>query len=235
MEPSLYLLILLIEWVMLVTIAAPMFFAGRFRKAPTLGIYLWLASLLSSILATIAAIAIASYSVFTTYQNLRAEDELGFVLVASFAPWVLLGLAGVLIALGNQRLAPLFDVTPELGDLESLGGRYIMNYRRARLVELEIPGYFALTRKRTIYLSRAVFELPSKQLDAILRHEYGHIKLRHGPIKKLAYLIYQLLPWVVASRALKREVDVLCELAADNYALKKVYSKDLGEARRLFL
>jgi Zn-dependent protease with chaperone function len=234
-ENNLYLLILLLEWVLLVTIAAPMFFTGRFRKTPTLGIYLWLASLMSSILATVAAVVLASYSVFATYQNLRAEDELGFVLVASFAPWVLLGLAGVLIAVGNQRLAPLFEVTPELGDLEGLGGRYIMQYHRARIVELEIPGYFALTRKRTIYLSMAVFELPSKQLDAILRHEYGHIKLRHGLIKKLAYLIYQLLPWVVASRALKREVDVLCELAADKYALKKVYSKDLSEARRLFV
>jgi hypothetical protein len=200
-ENNLYLLILLLEWVLLVTIAAPMFFAGRFRKSPTLGILLWLVSLLSSILATIAALALASYSVFTTYQNLQAEDDLGFVLIASFAPWVLLGLAGILIAVGNQRLAPLFEVSPELGDLESLGGRYIMQYRRARIIELE----------------------------------YGHIKLRHSLIKKIAYLIYQLLPWVVASRALKREVDVLCELAADNYALKKVYSKDLNEARRLFL
>jgi len=234
-ENNLYLLILLLEWVLLVTIAAPMFFAGRFRKSPTLGILLWLVSLLSSILATSAALALASYSVFTTYQNLQTGDDLGFVLIASFAPWVLLGLAGILIAVGNQRLAPLFEVSPELGDLESLGGRYIMQYRRARIIELEIPGYFALTRKKTIYLSRAVFELPSKQLDAIFRHEYGHIKLRHSLIKKIAYLIYQLLPWVVASRALKREVDVLCELAADNYALKKVYSKDLNEARRLFL
>ena len=234
MENNLYLLILLLEWVLLVTIAAPMFFAGRFRKVPNLGIFLWLISLLSSIAATIAAVALAGYSVFSTYQTLQSSDDLGFVLVASFAPWVLLALAGVLIALGNQRLAPLFEVLPELGDLEGLGGRYIMNFRRARIVELEIPGYFALTRKHTIYLSMAVFELPSRQLDAILRHEYGHIKLKHGLIKKLAYLIYQLLPWVVASRALKREIDVLCEHAADKYALKKVYSKDLFEARKLF-
>ena len=112
MENNLYLLILLLEWVLLVTIAAPMFFAGRFRGAPTLGIYLWLASLFSSILATVGAFGLASYSVFTTYQNLQAEDDLGFVLIASFAPWVLLGLAGILIAVGNQRLAPLFEVSP---------------------------------------------------------------------------------------------------------------------------
>jgi Zn-dependent protease with chaperone function len=110
-----------------------------------------------------------------------------------------------------------------------------MRYRRAKVMELEVPGYFALTRNKKIYLSRQTFALPEKQLQAILRHEYGHIKLRHQFAKSLAYLIYQLLPWVVASRALKREVDVLCELAADKYALKRVYSKDLYTARRLFL
>src|SRR5210317_782560 len=92
-----------------------MFFPGRFPKTPSLGILLWLSSLLSSILATIAALALASYSVFTTYQNLQAEDDLGYVLIASFAPWVLLGLAGILIAVGNQRLAPLFEVPRSLG------------------------------------------------------------------------------------------------------------------------
>ena len=235
MEFSLYLLIVLIEWVLLITVAAPMFLAGRFRKAPTLGIYLWLLALTSSIVATVAAFGIATQSVFETYSSLRAQDDIWFLLAASFAPWLLLGLAGILLAVANQRLSPLFEVTPELGRLEDFGARYVRDYRRAKVMELEIPGYFALTRKRKIYLSKAVFALPEAQLEAILRHEYGHIRLGHHVIKRLAYLIYQLIPWVVASRALKREVDVLCELAADKYALKKVWSKDLYTARKLFL
>lgn len=235
MEFSLYLLIALIELVMLVTVAAPMFFAGRFRKIPTIGIYLWFGSLISSILATIAAFGIAVFFVFDTYNSLQTTDNPGFLVLASFAPWLLIALAGILLAVANQRLAPLFEIPPELGRLDDLGARFVMQYRRARVMELDIPGYFALTRDRKIYLSRAAFQLPEKQLEAILRHEYGHIKLGHQIFKRLAYLIYQLLPWIVASRALKREVDVLCELAADKYALKKVYSKDLITARRLFL
>jgi Zn-dependent protease with chaperone function len=112
--------------------------------------------------------------------------------------------------------------------------REITAYRKARIMELDIPGYFALTRDKQIFLSKAVFELPAKQLTAIIRHEYGHIKLRHQNLKQFAYLIYQLFPWMAASRALVYEVDRLCELSADKYALYRVYSKDLIEARSRF-
>jgi Zn-dependent protease with chaperone function len=112
--------------------------------------------------------------------------------------------------------------------------REITAYRKARIMELDIPGYFALTRDKQIYLSKAVFELPAKQLAAIMRHEYGHIKFRHQNLKQFAYLIYQLFPWAAASRALVHEVDRLCELSADKYAIYRVYSKDLIEARSKF-
>lgn len=235
MEFSLYLLIALVELVMLVTISAPMFFAGRFRKTPNLGIFLWFGSLLTSMVASLVAIGIGIYFVFNTYSSLQAGDNPIFIIAISFAPWLLLASGGVLLALANQRLSPLFEVTPDLGKLDDFGARYVRDYRTAQVMELEIPGYFALARERKIYLSSAAFSLPERQLEAVLRHEFGHIQLRHQLLKKLAYLIYQLLPWVVASRALKREVDVLCELAADNYALRKVYSKDLYSARKLFL
>jgi len=234
-EFSLYLLIALIELVLLVTVAAPMFYAGRFRKTPNLGIFLWFGALISSMVSAVVAVGIACYFVFATYNSLQSGDSLALLVLTSFAPWLLLAAAGILMAVANQRLSPLFEVSPELGRMDDLGARYVRDHRKARVLELEIPGYFALTRDKNIYLSSATFELPEKQLEAILRHEYGHIKLKHQLLKRFAYLIYQLLPWVVASRALKREIDVLCELAADNYALRKVYSKDLYTARRLFL
>lgn len=234
MERFLYLLIILIEWVLLVSVAAPMFFAGRFQKTPNLGIWLWFTSLVSAIIATALAVVIATASIFITWQNLSGDEGLLYTATFSVAPWILLGVAGILLALGNQRLAPLFQVKNRFDPLGNLVGRQIMDYRRAKVVELDVPGYFALTQDKNIYLSKKVFELPAKQLQAILRHEYGHIKLNHQLLKKFAYLIYQLLPWVAASRALVFEIDRLCELSADNYALKRVYSKDLHEARRLF-
>ena len=235
METPLFLLILLIEWVMLVTVAAPLFFAGRFDKTPNIGIWLWFTVLISAVLATAISLVIATVSIFTTWQNLSAGQNLGITLLASFAPWVLLGAAGILLALANQRLAPLFAIRDKLDPLTNLMARQIMAYRKAQIMELDVPGYFALTRDKQIYLSKAVFELPAKQLTAIMRHEYGHIKLRHQNLKQFAYLIYQLFPWVVASRALVYEIDRLCELSADKYALHRVYSKDLFEARSKFI
>ena len=234
MESSLYLLILLIEWIMLITIAAPVFFAGRFRKKPTLGIFVWLTSIASSIVATLWALVIATGFIFESYFRLREGDEIGSVLILSFAPWLLLGFAGVLLALANQRLSSLFVVSA--GPLDSLlGGRVVQKFRTAEVIELSLPGYFALSKGRAIYLSKAVFELAAKQYEAVLQHEYGHIVLRHGLIKKFSHLIYQLMPWVVASRAMKNEVDFLCEVAADNYALRRVMNKDLRAARKLFV
>lgn len=234
MEISLYLLIVLTEWVLLVTVSAPLFFAGRFNKTPNLGLWLWFLSLGSAVLATIGVVGLAGYSIFTTWLQLQAGGDIAFILAASIAPWLLLGFTGILIALANQRLSPLFDLAkryqPRLGEV----AREISKYRKATVHELDVPGYLAITKDKNIFLSKAVFELPAKQLEAILRHEYGHIKLGHEKVKSLAYTVYQLLPWFAASRALVFEVDRLVELSADKYALKRVYSKDLYEARARF-
>lgn len=234
MEFSLYSLILLSEWVLLVTVSAPLFFAGRFRNAPNLGLWLWFLSLASAVLATIAVVFIASYSVFETWLRLQENEDLLFTLAASIAPWLLLGFTGILMAVANQRLAPLFDLAKRYVPRLDQVAREVSRYRRATVYELDVPGYLAITKDRDIYLSKSTFELPAKQLEAILRHEYGHIKLGHEKVKQFAYLIYQLFPWFAASRALVFEVDRLVELSADKYALKRVYSKDLNEARAHF-
>lgn len=234
MEISLYLLIVLTEWVLLVTVSAPLFFAGRFNKSPNLGLWLWFLSLGSAVLATIAVTIIASYSIFSTWLRLQEGGDILFTIAASIAPWLLMAFTGVLIALANQRLSPMFDLAkryqPRLGEV----AREISRYRRATVYELDVPGYLAITKEKGIFLSKAVFELPAKQLEAILRHEYGHIKLNHERVKSAAYAVYQLFPWFAASRALVFEVDRLVEISADKYALKRVYSKDLAQARAHF-
>jgi hypothetical protein len=234
MEIPLYLLIILIEWVMLITVAGPLFFAGRFNKTPNIGIWFWFTILISAVLATAVSVGIATASIFTTWQNLATGQSLGITLLASFAPWVLLGAAGILLALANQRLAPLFTIMEKQDPLADRTARQIMAYRKAQIMELDVPGYFALTRDKQIYLSKAVFELPAKQLAAIMRQEYGHIKFRHQDLKQFAHLFYRLFPRVVASRALVHEIERLCELSAYKYAIYRVYSKDLIEAKSKF-
>lgn len=234
METSLLVLILLIELVMLITVSAPLFFAGRFDSFPEIGILLWFISLITAILASVSAVGVAILSIFATRLALSQSEDLAFTIAAGFAPWILLAMAGVLITLVNQRLSPMFQEVKDIDVLANLVSREVMTHLGIRVMELEIPGYFALTKNNKIYLSKAAFKLPQKQFDAILRHEMGHIILAHERVKRFANLIYSLLPWFAASRALKFEVGRLCELSADNYALRKVYSKDLYDARRLF-
>jgi Zn-dependent protease with chaperone function len=232
MGSSLYLLIVLIEWVLLVTLAAPLILFGKFGKRPTLGIFVWFFALASSIFAIILGLAISVLSVFDTYAQLREDQDLVTVLAASFAPWVLLALAGILIAIANQRLAGFFEAPATLGHL---GGKLIRNFQGVPVYELSVPGYFALTNERKIFLSTSVLELPSDDLEAILTHEIAHIKLKHELFKKLAYLAYRLMPSIAASRALASEVSRLCEIAADKAAEKNYPKEKLASLRQLFV
>lgn len=232
---SIFLIVILLEYVLMVTTAAPMFLVSRFDKAPNLGIGIWFGLFFSVLLAGAVSIWLASWSIFETYLRLQADEEIWFTLLASVAPWILLGFAGILLALANQKLAPLFVQGKKADYLSLIAPRELFDYRRAKVYELDLPNYFAFTKDRGIYLTSAVFELPHNQLHAILRHEYGHISLGHQNLKRFTALAVQLMPWFAVSRAFSKEVGRLCELAADNYALRRVFSKDLLEARKLFI
>ncbi len=235
MEFSIYLLLVLIEYVLLVSTAAPFILANRFRKHPNLGIGIWFTLFFTAMAAAILALGIAACSIIETYYLLQTATDIWLVLAISFAPWLLLGFAGILLALSNQKLEPLFRAAKEFDQLAKLARREVEAFHKAKVYELEIPGYLAITKGYEIYLSKAVFDLPERQLDAILWHEYGHIRLGHQRLKRVTGLMMQLTPWFVVSRAFSAEVSKLCEFAADKYAQKRVYSKDLAEARANFI
>lgn len=232
---SIFLIVILIEYVLFVTTAAPMFLVSRFNKAPTLGIWIWVGLFVSVIIAGFWSLALATWSVFETYIRLQANESLWFTLIASITPWAMLGFAGVLMALANQRLAPLFSQARSADYLSLIAPREVFRFEKARVFELDLPSYFAVTKKQGIYLSSAGFDLPEKQLQAVLRHEYGHIKLAHNNLKKISAFAVQLMPWLAVSRAFNNELARLCELSADRFALKKVDSADLQAARKLFV
>ncbi len=234
MESSIYLLLVLIEYVLLVSTAAPFILVNRFSKTPNLGIAVWFLLFFSAMAAAITAVGIATWSIIETYYLLQTATDLWLILAVSIAPWLMLALAGILLALSNQRLEPLFRAAKQFDQLAQLARREVESFHKAKVYELEVPGYIALTKGYAIYLSKAVFDLPDKQLAAILWHEYGHIRLKHQRLKRITNLMMQLTPWFVVSRGFAFEVAKLCEIAADKYALKRVYSKDLSEARAHF-
>ena len=234
MEFSIYLLLVLIEYVLLVSTAAPFILVNRFTKTPSVGIAVWFTLFFTAMAAAVLAVGIAVWSIVETYLLLQTKTDIWLILAVSFAPWLLLAFAGILLALSNQRLEPLFRAAKEFDQLAQLARREVEAFHRAKVYELEIPGFIALTKGYQIYLSRAVFDLPEQQLNAVLWHEYGHIRLGHQRLKRITHLMMQLTPWFVVSKAFNAEVARLCETSADKYALKRDYSKDLAEARAHF-
>jgi Zn-dependent protease with chaperone function len=102
--------------------------------------------------------------------------------------------------------------------------------------ELNTVFAIALGRPRKILLSSgALAQLSEAELQAVLWHEYAHIAARHNGIKRLVKMVALLAGFLRASKVMSHEIDRLCEIAADQYALKRVDPSVLKSARKKFL
>jgi beta-lactamase regulating signal transducer with metallopeptidase domain len=155
--------------------------------------------------------------------------------LVSFAPWVALAAGGITFALVNDRIEPLVANSKEIAPLIAMTKQPLMHFMGTRVYLVELPIAFALASNRDILISTfAKDHLSQDELAAVLWHELGHVKQKHFAIKRLARFIRVLSPKLAASRALLNEIDLLCEVSADNYALKKVTAPTLNLARSLF-
>ena len=229
-----------IEWVILVTTIAPIVLVGRFDSRPRLGLTLWFGTLLSSGLAAAIALSIAISSIFSTYAKLL-ESPFGSTdwqstLLVSFAPWLILAISGIALALINQRLEPLFSIARDSKPLLDAAAKPWMTFEGYEVCTIELPIFMAATARGRILISKVAAEaLDELELRAVLWHEVGHIRGRHNALKQLASLVRLLSPWLTVSRALVLEVDRLVEIDADRFAVKRVGEKALSETRARFV
>jgi Zn-dependent protease with chaperone function len=77
-------------------------------------------------------------------------------------------------------------------------------------------------------------QLKQEQLDAVLWHELAHIRLGHHRLKVMAQLLQSITPRIAASKTLVVELARLSEIAADNYAAKRVSREVIDQTRALF-
>jgi Zn-dependent protease with chaperone function len=229
-----------LEWVILVTTAAPLILVGRFNKHPRLGMALWFSTLLSSGVAALLALSVAVWSIFDTYLKLSTatlgSDGWLATLGISFGPWLILAISGVSLALINQRVEPLVANARELEPLLDSAARYLMTFEDYRVSRIELPIMVAAVNRGSILISsKAVETLTGEELNAVLWHEVGHLRGRHNELKTLANFTRTLSQWLVASRALVLEVERLTELDADNFARKRVDSGILKTTRAKFI
>jgi Zn-dependent protease with chaperone function len=157
----------------------------------------------------------------------------------SFLPWIFLAFGGIALALTNIKLAPQITRAREVHDSLSRGLKVTNNFAGYPVAIVELPVKVAFTVKlngaQTIVLGRGVMaSLSSSQVEAVMWHEVGHIKGGHNRLKRIAALAYSVAPFVRASLLLGQEVELLCEVEANNFALRHVSIDDLKAAHRVF-
>jgi len=223
-----------------VTTAAPLLLVGRFDKNPRLGLTIWFAAFLSSGLATALAIGIAVASIFETYLNLATNPigSSGWIatLGISFAPWLILAISGIALALTNQRLEPILANAREVGPMLNAAIRPWMKFQGYQVMRIELPIMVAAVASGKILISTtAARTLRESELHAVLWHEIGHLRGGHNQLKQLAGFVRSLSPWLVASQALVNEVNRLSEIDADRLALRHVDQELLSATRLKFI
>jgi Zn-dependent protease with chaperone function len=147
----------------------------------------------------------------------------------------MLAVTGVSIALINLRIEPLVveatDTQPQL----SAASKPVMIFMGTEVCEVQLPIAFAMASRSQILVSSTLRKAATDELlEAVLWHELAHLKQKHFELKALAAFVRLLSPWLAASKALVAEVHALCEIAADQAALKKVSAPTLRSAHSLF-
>lgn len=228
---------LALEWVVIASTIAPLWL-GFFTKRPRLGIASWFFLFLSSGIAAATAIGVSVWSVAYNFENLEKHSEnIVLTLVYSIAPWVLLAMAGVALNLINLRVEPLVKNFKQIIATPVLPAKHLRIFEGVVIEVIEIETIFAiaLNRPKRILISRgALSELSEAELEAVLWHEFAHLAGRHNALKRLAKIVVLLAGFIRASKVMSHEIERLCEVAADNYAMKRVDPLVLKSARAKF-
>jgi len=240
-QPALVAIPVLCEFVLLLTVGSPLFLTGRMDARPQLGIIAWLASFTLSALAATAALSIACLGLFETYASLETSapgsSSWYAALAVSFAPWLILALAGIGLAQLSQlfgpRLAEARDARNFLEEI-SYSDKTVSGLK---IVELAVDAPFvAVTKIRgrstVLATTGAIAILKAEELSAVLEHERAHVALRHLEARACANFLYALTPWLATSRLMRVEVDRLSELAADARTSLKFDQATIRSARK---
>ena len=237
---------LCIEWVLLVTSLVPLVAPGRGRNTPNIAIFSLFATLTSAVVALAVALAVALQNLVQLWQHLvripasqHNPEHIWPALLVATAPWALLALAGITVALINMRLEPAIHLAraahPHLvAALTGRGSTAGIEYSTIATPAVVTFTTRANGRSVIVVSTGAIAALTADELEAVLWHERGHQLGRHNALKGAAAVLAQLTPRIAATRVLVNELDALCEAAADRYTLKHTSHQTLLAARAKF-
>lgn len=201
--------------------AAPVVLANNrfFYSRPRFGVAVWLGLFCLSMLFAAIAVFLAFWSVFETWLTLDRKplDEIDWISAGAvaFAPWIILAVGGISLALANQKLSGLFASEAKV-DLSALAGLQAATHQGYAVIELPVDvAHVSSSSSHIIQTRGAAAKLTESELEACWQHEAHHIRARHSRLIAFVNLADRLLRHVPATRAMKNDVSTLLEIEAD--------------------
>ena len=218
--------------VSLMVVAPVVLSAGRWHvRRPRLALALWFGALAAGVALVAAAAALVLAASLGLWVLATPEERV----VADLAAWIGLALAGALTAgvagsaqpLGCSMRLALDRLVRDVVRRDHLPGCTVVWIDAHEPLACAVPG-----RTPEIVLSTGLRALLTPaQVQAVVAHEYAHVRAGHGLLVRLAEVNARLTPGVLpAGRHLERATLRLVELIADDAAARQAGAANLANA-----
>jgi Zn-dependent protease with chaperone function len=225
---------LLLAFAVALVLASPLVLtAGRWQvRLPRLALTLWFGSF------ALGCAAAGGSVVVSVMASLSASSVSGAGgVVVTIAAWVSLVVIGAVIAGVAAAAEPLNmlqrdeveSLTPLVSSREQRKGFVLGRVDGEHPVACAVPGPGS---ERMILISSGLESaLTTAQVQAVLAHEWAHLRGRHHWAMRIANLNAACLPpFLPAGRALRRATRLLIELVADDTAARQTGAVNLANA-----
>lgn len=204
-------------------------------RFPRIALAGWLTAFWLGVLSLITAVISAVYLSMIAGENYA----IWWNIAVTVTGWLSLLLTGAAIALLLKLNETLAENRREL--IRNLASQQVTdlqvvepNFPIIIYGSDEISAYAVGGRDPKIFVSSALISLVKPEhLQAILAHEYAHIRLKHDGIRRIIEINASSLPFVKSGQKLRQAVSLLIELIADDAAARQVGPAALANALTL--
>ncbi|MEJ1089940.1 M48 family metalloprotease [Microbacterium sp. Mu-80] len=200
-------------------------------RHPRIALTLWFGAFFGGGILVLGAVI----TTIAAALNAGAAPTVAEAIMVTLAAWVSVGAIGAVVAFVGVSAEPLAHsyrrslarLAPVAVARQERRGFTLVWFDSPSPVACAVPG-----RPAEILVSTAMRDLLSApQLQAVIAHEYAHLRLRHGWAMRIAELNALCLPGALrAGQGLKRATSLLIELVADDAAARQAGAAHLANA-----
>ena len=204
---------------------------GRWQLLhPRTALTAWFGAFFLGLLLILGGLVWSVLGAVITSESVSTRESV----ILTVAGWLGLGVFGAIIALVSVSVEPLVELSkqrtaalaPIASSREEHSRFTLARFHSAEPVAFAVPG-----RRQEIFLSSAVEQfLTPAQLQAVIAHEYAHLRQRHGWALRIAHVNTMCLAGLWPGRAFQPAITLLVELAADDAAARQAGAANLANA-----